>query len=139
MSTIILTKSNGTSDVTYTPQASKQFGVSEYINTASGLTAPETLKIAHNLRPANSKGTDIHTVTLTKAVVESVTGAFLQGSVSFQLRVPRSADFTIAMVKDLIAQLNSYVNLTANATALFNGATAEGDFNVTGPFNPSIA
>lgn len=139
MSTIILTKSNGTSDVTYTPQASKQFGATEYVNTASGLTAPELFRIQHNLRPLNSKGTDIHTVTITKSVVETVTGNFLTGSISFQMRVPRSADFTLAMVKDLTAQLISYCGLTANVTALFNGATAEGDFNVTGPFNPSIA
>jgi hypothetical protein len=76
---------------------------------------------------------------LQKVVVESATGISLVGSVSLQISVPRSTDFTLAMVKDLIAQLTSYCNLTANVTGLFNGATPEGDFNVTGPFNPSIA
>nr|QDH86478.1 MAG: hypothetical protein H2RhizoL4918214_000001 [Leviviridae sp.] len=38
-----------------------------------------------------------------------------------------------------MAQMTSYVNKTANLTSLVAGGTPEGDFNVTGPFNPSIA
>jgi hypothetical protein len=139
MSSIILTKSNGTTDVTYTPRfqagGSQNF---EYSNQSAGLTAPEILRITHNLRAPGAKGSDRHQVLLSKAVTETTTGNYLVGSVSLQITVPRSADFTLAMVKDLIAQLTSYCNLTANVTGLFNGATPEGDFNVTGPFNPSI-
>jgi hypothetical protein len=138
MSTIILTKSNGTSDITYSPQ--KNTGSEAvYGNTSAGLVTPEILRVVHNLRPSGAKGTDRHQIVLSKAVVESVTSNYLVGSVSLQINVPRSADFTLTMVKDLIAQLTSYINLTANLTSIFNGATPEGDFNVTGPFNPSIA
>jgi hypothetical protein len=138
MSNIILTKSNGTSDVTYTISRSTGL-VSEYSDQSSGLTTPQILRVTHNLRPVGAKGTDRHTIALQKVVVETATGISLVGSVSLQISVPRSTDFTLAMVKDLIAQLTSYCNLTANVTGLFNGATPEGDFNVTGPFNPSIA
>lgn len=138
MSNIIVTKHDGTTDVTYSPQ-SNVGGIAVYANTASGLTAPETLRVQHILRPLGAKGTDRHNVVFQKCVVESSTDNFLVASASLQLAIPRSSDVTLTMVKDLIAQLTSYVNLTANLTALFNGATPEGDYNVTGPFNPSIA
>jgi hypothetical protein len=112
--------------------------VHEYVDQSSSLTAPQTLRISHNIRPQGAKGTDRHTITLQKGVVETTSLQFLLGSVSLTISVPRSTDFTLAMVKDLVAQMTSYVNLTANVTALMNGGTPEGDFNVTGPFNPSI-
>lgn len=134
---IIVTKSNGTSDVTYTPQShvGNQF---VYADQASGLTSPATLRIQHFLRPLGAKGTDRHQVVFQKALVNAA-DQYLVGSASLMISVPRDDEFTLTMVKDLIAQLTSYVNLTANLTSLVNGATPEGDFNVTGPFNPSIA
>jgi hypothetical protein len=135
---IIVTKSNGTSDVTYTFQKIEG-NTSVFANQASGLVEPETLRVTHILRPQGQKGTDRHQVVFQKAIVEDTSGNFLVLGASLQLSVPRSAEITLAMVKDIIAQLTSYVNLTANVTALFNGGTPEGDFNVTGPFNPSIA
>lgn len=135
---IILTKSNGTSDVTYTLQK-VEGSKSTFTNQAAGLTVPESFSVQHTLRPPASKGTDRHLLVINKAVIETTSLQYLVGSVSVQLNIPRSSDFTLAMMKDLIAQMTSYLNLTANVTALFNGATPEGDFNVTGPFNPSIA
>lgn len=135
---IILTSSNGTTDVTYDLQ--QNAGLQKtYANAAAGLTEPETLRIQHWLRPAGAKGTDRHQIVLQKAIVEDATNNYLVLSVSLQLNVPRSTEITLAMVKDIIAQLTSYVNRTANVTSLYNGGTPEGDFNVTGPFNPSIA
>jgi hypothetical protein len=135
---IIVTKSNGTSDVTYVLQ-SNDGSKKVFRNESAGLTTPEELRITHFLRPSNAKGTDRHQVTLVKNVADTVTGQILSVAVSLQINVPRSADVTIAMIKDLMAQLTSYCNLTANVTSLVNGGTPEGDFNVTGPFNPSIA
>lgn len=134
---IIVTKSNGTSDVTYALQSSSD-GKMIFANVSAGLTTPETLRVQHFLRPVGQKGTDRHQIVFTKAVLETTTNNYLQLIASLQLSIPRSADVTLAMLKDIIAQLTSYVNLTANATTLMNGGTPEGDFNVTGPFNPSI-
>jgi hypothetical protein len=135
---IIVTKSNGTSDVTYTFQKIEG-NSSVFANQASGLVEPETLRVTHILRPQGQKGTDRHQIVFQKAIVEDTSGNFLVLGASLQLAVPRSADVTLAMLKDIIAQLTSYINLTANLTAIYNGGTPEGDFNVTGPFNPSIA
>jgi len=137
MSNIIVTKSNGTTDVTYTPTRSTGL-ISEYTDQSSGLVAPQSLRISHNLRPVGAKGTDRHNISFSKGIVETTSLQFLQGSISMTLSVPRSTEFTLAMVKDLVAQMTSYLNLTANVTTLMNGGTPEGDFNVTGPFNPSI-
>jgi hypothetical protein len=133
---IIVTKSNGTTDITYSLQSNSD-GKMIFANVSAGLTTPETLRVQHFLRPVGQKGTDRHQIVFTKAVLETTTNNYLQLIASLQLSVPRSADVTLAMLKDIIAQLTSYVNLT-NVTSLMNGGTPEGDFNVTGPFNPSI-
>jgi hypothetical protein len=138
MSSIIVTKSNGTSDVTYTFQR-RDGNTDVYANQVAGLVEPETLRVTHNLRPTGQKGTDRHQIVFQKAIVEDTTGNYLVLAASLQLSVPRSGEITLAMLKDIIAQLTSYVNLTANVTTFYAGGTPEGDFNVTGPFNPSIA
>jgi hypothetical protein len=137
MADIIVTKSNGTSDVTYKLQQN-QGSLKVYGNESAGLTTPETLRVQHFLRPAGSRGTDRHQIVFSKAIVESTTGQYMVLSASLQLNIPRSTEVTLAMTKDIMAQMTSYANLTANVTSLFNGATPEGDYNVTGPFNPSI-
>lgn len=138
MADIILTRADGTTDTTYKPQ--QQVGAqSNYSNVAAGLVEPETLRIQHFMRPPGAKGVDRHLIVLQKAIVEDASNQYLVGGISVQISVPRSSEFTLAMVKDLVAQMTSYLNRTANVTTLVNGATPEGDFNVTGPFNPSIA
>jgi len=135
---ITVTKSNGTTDIVYELQERKG-AQSVFQNVSAGLVEPETFRIQHFMRPPGSKGTDRHQIVFQKAIVEDTSNQYLVGSVSLQINVPRSSEFTLAMVKDLVAQLTSYVNLTANLTTLVNGGSPEGDFSVTGPFNPSIA
>jgi len=139
MPSIIVTKSDGTTDVTYDFQQQQGSNIRVYGNAASGLVEPETLRIQHVLRPPNAKGTDRHNIVFTKSVVEDATNNFLQLSCSLQISVPRSSEITLAMLKDMIAQLTSYISRTATVTSIFNGATPETDCNVTGPFNPSLA
>lgn len=135
---IILTKADGTTDVTYTLQQSN--GLQQvFQNVSAGLTEPETLRVQHFLRPNGAKGSDRHQIVFTKAIVEDTSNQYLQLIGSLQFSVPRSTEITLAMLKDMVAQMTSYVNRSANITSLFNGATPEGDFNVTGPFNPTIA
>lgn len=138
MADIILTKADGSTDVTY-KQQSNQGTIRVYANESAGLVEPETLRVQHYLRPVGAKGTDRHMVVLQKLVVDNVTNQNLVLAVSVQFAVPRSSEITLAMLKDMVAQLTSYLNRTANLTSLFNGATPEGDFNVTGPFNPTLA
>lgn len=138
MADIILTKADGSTDVTY-KQQSNQGTVKVYANESAGLVEPETLRVQHILRPVGAKGTDRHNVTLQKLIVDDTTNQNLVMSISLQYSIPRSSEITLAMLKDMQAQLTSYVNRNANLTSLFNGATPEGDYNVTGPFNPTLA
>jgi hypothetical protein len=135
---IILTKADGTTDVTYTLQQANG-SQNVYQNTAAGLVEPETLRIQHFLRPAGAKGSDRHQIVYTKSIVEDTTNQYLSMIGSIQFSVPRSAEITLTMFKDMMAQLTSYLNRGTVLTALFNGATQEGDFNVTGPFNPPFS
>lgn len=138
MADIILTKADGSTDVTYKPQ-SQQGSTKVYANELAGLVEPETLRVNHQLRPVGAKGTDRHTITLQKLIVDNVTSQNLVLTMDVKFAVPRSAEITIAMLKDMTAQMTSYINRSANLTSLFNGATPEGDYNVTGPFNPTLA
>lgn len=133
-----VTKADGTTDVIFT--LTEQKGTQQvFLDMAGGLSEPTTLRVQHFLRPIGAQGVDRHEIVFQKAIVEDTTNKFLLGSVSLRISVPRSQEFTTAMVKDLIAFMTSYVSRTANVTALVNGVTPEGDFDVTGPFNPSLA
>lgn len=138
MADIILTKADGSTDVTY-KQQSQQGSIKTYANETAGLVEPETLRVQHVLRPVGAKGTDRHKITLQKLIVDDTTNQNLVLTVDVQFAVPRSSEITLAMLKDMVAQLTSYINRNANLTSLFNGATPEGDYNVTGPFNPTLA
>lgn len=135
MSDIILTKSDGVTDVTFVPQASTGSKRS-YINTASGLTESLTLEVEHILRPVGAKGTDRHIVTLRKGDVDDSDAEFTQAYVRFEIGVPRKSAFTDAVIKDLVKEVICYIK-DANVVLLKAGATPEGDYNVTTPFNPA--
>jgi len=135
MADIILTKSDGTTDLTFSPN-----GVSgskkTYIVSASGLTEPWILEVEHVLRPTGAKGTDRHIVTVKKGDVDDSDSEFTIGYAKFELGVPRKTYFTDTVVKDIVRVLTSYLK-GANIVDLKNGVTPEGDYNVTGPFNPA--
>lgn len=135
---IILTKSDGTTDVTYTLQQANGAQMN-YSNVAAGLVEPESLRIQHFLRPSGAKGSDRHQIVYTKSIVEDTTNQYLSMIGSIQFSVPRSAEITLTMFKDMVAQLTSYLNRGSVLTSIFNGATPEGDYNVTGPFNPPFS
>jgi hypothetical protein len=135
MSDIILTKSDGTTDLTFTPQSSTG-SKKVYIVSASGLTEPWILEVSHNLRPVGAKGTDIHTVSVKRGDVDDTDGESTLGIATLELRIPRKAAFTDTVVKDIYRVLCSYLK-DANIVLLKSGATPEGDYNVTGPFNPA--
>lgn len=138
MSDIIVTAADGTTDVTF--RTSQLQGMQTiYTDTGSNLAEPRSLRIQHWLRPVGAKGTDRHEIAFQKAIVEDASNQFLVGSAVLKLSIPRSSEYTLALVKDLVAMLTSYINRTSTLTALFNGYHLEGDYNVTGPFNPSIA
>lgn len=132
---ITVNKSANTTDVVYA-LSSENGSKKSFIVAASGLNAPERLEVEHNLRPVGAKGTDQHRFTFTKGDIDSVTGAFTQGSVEVTIRIPRAAGFTDVVVRDLTKQAQC---LLANAfvDGLKNGITIEGDYSQSAAFVPA--
>lgn len=126
---IIVTASDGTTDKTYTLQ--QQVGNQKnFSNVAAGLTEPETIRIDSKLRPPGAKGTDRHTIVVQKSIVEDASNQYLVGAASLQLSVPRSSEFTVTMLKDMVYQLVGLINDQSNILSVFNGAgIPEGDYH----------
>jgi hypothetical protein len=132
---IIATKSNGTTDITY-ELASEQGARKEFINKAAGLTEAERLVVTHNLRPNGAKGTDIHSFVFSKGDVDDTTGQFTLGSVEVILRVPRATAFTETVVKDLCKQAQCLL-INTFVSGLYAGVTIEGDYQASSAFYPN--
>jgi hypothetical protein len=124
---IIVTKSNATTDITY-ELASEAGPKKEFINKTAGLLEAERLLVEHNLRPNGSKGTDIHRFVFSKGDVDDTTGAFTLGSVEVVIRVPRATAFTETVVKDLCKQAQCLL-INAFVSGLYAGITIEGDYH----------
>jgi len=131
---IIATKSDGTTDITY-ELASEQGARKEFINKTAGLTEAERLVVTHNLRPNGAKGTDIHSFTFSKGDVDDVTGQFTLGSVEVIIRVPRASAFTSTVIKDLTKQAQCLLK-NAFIEGLYAGVTIEGDYQAASAFYP---
>jgi hypothetical protein len=125
---LIVTKSNATTDITYDLQ-SDNGSKKSFINKAAGLQEAERLEVDHNLRPNGAKGTDVHRFVLSKGDVDDVTGAFTLGSVEVIFRVPRATAFTETVVKDLAKQAQCLLS-NAFVAGLYAGITIEGDYHV---------
>lgn len=125
---IIVTKSDATSDITY--ELSSESGTKkEFMNKSSSLQQAERLLVEHNLRPNGAKGTDIHRIVLSKGSVDDTTGAFTLGSVEAIFRVPRATAFTEEVIQDLSKQLQCLLK-EAFVSGLYYGITTEGDYHV---------
>lgn len=132
---LILTRSNGTSDITFTLQ--QQIGNQRtFANVSAGLTEPETIVLQSWLRPVGAKGTDRHMLKGTKVFIDDVTGATIIAGAKLEITIPRSTESGLSTaVADLIAFLKSMLS-TANITAMIGGVLPDGDNHVD-VFNPA--
>lgn len=119
LSTFTVKKADGTTDVTYSLQSAASDSAS-YIDASSSLAAPRLVKVSHNLKPIGSTGSDRHTV-LAQAVVLDSNNAPQVMSASLTWTVPRSANATDILSKDVLAALVNYLNLAGVRDALIDG------------------
>lgn len=132
---LILTKNDGTTDVTYVPQASNG-ARQEFVNALSTVTERETVLTDHLVR-VGIGSSNRHTLSVKKTLL-SVDGT-KQGDLvaSLVLTIPNLDSFTTAKMNDIVAQLQSCMRDTVLAEFIA-GASLDGkDLNVTGPFNPA--
>jgi hypothetical protein len=132
---ITVNKSGSTTDVVY-DLSSESGPKKEFLVAASGLLESEKLLVEHTLKPAGSKGTDVHRFVFSKGDNDDITGAFTLGSVEVILRVPRATAFTDTVVKDLAKQAQCLLTNTF-IVGLKNGITIEGDYSQAGAFVPN--
>jgi len=132
---LIVTRSNGTSDITFALQQSIG-NQKTYANAAAGLTEPETIVLQSFLRPVGAKGTDRYLLKATKVFVEDTTGNTIIAGAKLEITIPRSTESGLATaVADQIAFLKSMLS-AANITAMISGVLPDGDNHVD-VFNPA--
>jgi hypothetical protein len=132
---LIVTRQNGTSDITFTLQQTNG-SQKTYINAAAGLAEPESIVMQSFLRPLGQKGTDRHVIRASKTFVEDTTGNHITTSAKLELVIPRSAESGLAQAfYDQVAFLKSLTSATILA-AIVAGGLPDGDYHVD-TFNPA--
>jgi len=127
-STIVVTRSDASTDVTFTEIS--QSGLAQvFLNQAAGMVEPEQIEFKHVLRPPGAKGSDKHIITLSKGDADDDTGQFSLASVKLEVTVPRAAGVTPTVVKDLTKFLQCLLT-NANVDALINGVSPSGDYSL---------
>lgn len=119
LTTFQLKKADGTTNVTYNLQGSSQSSA-QYIDPTSTLSAPRTLKVSHSLKSTGSKGSDRHTI-LAQSVVLDANNAPHTMSGSLTWTVPRAAQATDILAKDVIAAIRGYLSMPGIEDALIDG------------------
>jgi hypothetical protein len=132
---LIVTRSNGTSDITFTLQ--NQVGTQKnFNNAAAGLAEPEQITMQSFLRPLGAKGSDRYLLKASKTFVEDATGNNITTSARLELVYPRSSESGLATAfKDQVAFIKSLLS-DANLTAIMAGSLPDGDNHVD-VFNPA--
>lgn len=130
--TIVVTENDNTTDVTFTQQ-SKSGAVSEWIDSTSSLSAPQSLTIRHDIKAAGSKGADRHSITFRRSALDA-NGILSQVSATLSLVVPRLGGFSDTDVADLIRFIMCYFGATGNTNlaAFVDGITPSGSMLTNG-------
>lgn len=126
---LIVTRSDGTTDITFTLQnqvgTQKNFG-----NAAAGLVEPEQITLQSFLRPIGAKGTDRYILKASKTFVEDATGNNITVGARLELTYPRSAESgLLTAFKDQVAFIKSLLS-SANLSAIAAGSLPDGDNHV---------
>lgn len=132
---LILTKDDGTTDVTYLPTSGNGLK-QEFVNPSSSVTERENVLTDHQVRTGIGQSSR-HSLSVRK-VIQSTDGS-KNGSIiaSFTLTIPNIDTYTAAKMYDIVKQLQSSLK-KACLDRLAASASVDGlDLNVTGPFNPA--
>jgi len=92
---IIVTRADGTTDITFALQQS--IGTQRvFVNASATITEPETIVVQSFLRPVNAKGTDKYMIKAQKTFVEDTTGNSIAVIAKFELSIPRTTESGLA-------------------------------------------
>jgi hypothetical protein len=131
---LIVTSTDGTTDLTFEKVSQNGYS-SRWAYTGNTGSAKYYFDIDHVIKPSGSIGTDVHTVTLRREVIDNDTQKLYVSKVSFQASIPRTESVNATDIANDISRLACLFHKNFMSTFVFGGTTS-GDYNVTGPFNP---
>lgn len=132
---IILTKNDGTTDVTYVPKAAAG-ARQEFVNASASVTEPETILTDHLFRTGVGNS-NRHTLSVKKTLISS--DGTRQGDLvaSLVITIPNLDSYTTAKLNDLLKQLQCCMKNSAIADFVA-GASLDGkDLHVDGAYVPA--
>lgn len=128
---IIVTNNDATTDVTFYKNFENGF---KTIWAMTGLSpsGARTIEVSHELQPANRlTGNDKHIIAVKRNIpvsVNSVSGV-AQAQASLMLSLPRNSEWTLALTKDLVKNLQCLLDGNF-ITGVYSGVTLSGDYHV---------
>jgi hypothetical protein len=137
MATIIVTASDGATDTTF-DESERSGARAKFVKTGVSVSAAQSIEKNHEIKPGVGEGNDKHTITIRHNMMNAASDGILQGSLKCEWSIPRDSAWTEVKSRDLTAHLMSQLK-TAHLSSFLSGAIGDGDMNVTGPFNPSLA
>lgn len=132
---IILTKNDGVTDVTYSPKAAAG-AKQEFVNASASALEPESVMTDHLVR-AGIGSSNRHTISVKKTLLS--TDGTRQGDLiaSLVITVPNLDTYTTAKLNDVIKQLQCCMK-NATLADLVAGASLDGkDLHVDGAYVPA--
>lgn len=132
---IILTKNDGVTDVTFAPKAA-QGSKQEFVNASASALEPETIMTDHLVR-SGVGSSNRHTISVKKTLLS--TDGTRQGDLiaSLVLTIPNLDSYSTTKLNDVVKQLQCCMKNTAIAD-LVAGASLDGkDLHVDGAYVPA--
>lgn len=133
--TLIVTKSDNTTDITYTEVFTDKTS-SQMVNLSSSSSEPEKIEHRFDIKSAGQKGNNKASATIVKTLLNSTTGIANTATLTLSLSVPNNeAAFTATVQKDILRQLVDMFGGAAGLTLFVNwarGVTPDGDQHVDG-------
>lgn len=128
---IIVTNSDATTDVTFYKNFESGY---KAIFAMAGLSpsGARTIEVSHDLQPASKLvGNDKHVIAVKRNIPVSVSGVngIAQAQASLLLSLPRNAEWTLALTKDLCKNLQCLLE-NDFITGVYSGITLSGDYHV---------
>lgn len=137
MASIIVTAADGTTDTTFY-ESERSGSRVKFVKTGVSLSAAQSIEQNHDIKPGVGEGNDKHSEIVRHNMMNAASDGIISASVKIEWSIPRDSAWTAAKTLDLTAHLKSLLR-TGHIATMMAGALGDGDMNVTGPFNPSLA
>lgn len=134
---ITVTRSDGTTDIVFN-KVSQNAYASRFAYSANDSTTRLFIDVDHKVSPIGSLASDVHTLTIRREELDATTNKTHVSKVSLQVTYPKAGTINVSELGDIVSNLMCLFN-SGFMDGFVMGETPSGDYNVTGPFNPTRA